>query len=48
MSIFITNLAFTGEAELINASKIAIFLASLLAGTLGFFWLRLLGNSPRN
>jgi NhaA family Na+:H+ antiporter len=48
MSIFITNLAFTGEAELINASKIAIFLASLLAGTLGFVWLRLLGNSPRN
>jgi Na+/H+ antiporter NhaA len=30
------------------ASKIAIFLASLLAGTWGFVWLRLLGNSPRN
>ena len=48
MSIFITNLAFTGQAELINASKIAIFLASLLAGTLGFVWLRLLGKSSSN
>jgi len=48
MSIFITNLAFTGQAELINASKIAIFLASLLAGSLGFVWLRLVGKSPSN
>lgn len=44
MSIFITNLAFTGEAELINASKIAILAASLTAGTLGFVWLKLLGG----
>ena len=48
MSIFITNLAFTGQAELINATKIAVFLALLLAGTLGFFWLRVLGKSPSN
>ena len=40
MSIFITNLAFAGEADLINASKMAIFLGSLIAGILGFFWLR--------
>jgi NhaA family Na+:H+ antiporter len=40
MSIFITNLAFTGNAEFINASKIAILLASLSAGVLGFVWLR--------
>lgn len=44
MSIFITNLAFTGEAELINASKIAILLASLTAGTLGFVWLKSFGE----
>jgi NhaA family Na+:H+ antiporter len=41
MSIFITNLAFTGEAELVNASKIAILLASLIAGGIGYLWLRL-------
>lgn len=40
MSIFITNLAFVGEAELINASKMAIFFGSLIAGLAGYFWLR--------
>jgi Na+:H+ antiporter, NhaA family len=44
MSIFITNLAFVGEAEVINASKMAILLASLTAGTAGFLWLKLLGQ----
>ncbi|MFC3459612.1 MULTISPECIES: Na+/H+ antiporter NhaA [Massilia] len=43
MSIFITNLAFVGSAEAINASKMAILLASLVAGTLGFVWLKLFG-----
>jgi len=42
MSIFITNLAFAGESNLINASKMAILLASLTAGTTGFLWLKLL------
>ena len=41
MSIFITNLAFAGNAQTINASKMAILLASLTAGTVGFLWLRL-------
>lgn len=41
MSIFITNLAFVRNAEMINASKMAILLASLTAGTIGFLWLRL-------
>ena len=41
MSIFITNLAFVGNQEIINASKMAILLASLTAGTIGFLWLRL-------
>lgn len=40
MSIFITNLAFVGNAEVINASKMAILLASVAAGTAGFIWLR--------
>ena len=45
MSIFITNLAFSGNPETINASKMAILLASLTAGAFGFLWLRLLGKS---
>jgi NhaA family Na+:H+ antiporter len=44
MSIFITNLAFSGQPELINASKMAVFVASLMAGTLGFLWLRFCGS----
>jgi NhaA family Na+:H+ antiporter len=41
MSIFITNLAFVGNAAEINGSKMAILLASLIAGTTGFLWLKL-------
>lgn len=44
MSIFITNLAFAGQAELINASKMAILAASLVAGILGFVWLKARGG----
>jgi NhaA family Na+:H+ antiporter len=44
MSIFITNLAFAGEPDVINNSKMAILLASLTAGTIGFLWLKLLGK----
>lgn len=40
MSIFITLLAFD-DAEIINNSKIAILIASLLAGTIGFVALKL-------
>ena len=39
MSIFITMLAFD-QAELVNFSKLAVLAASLIAGTIGFFWLR--------
>ncbi len=39
MSIFITNLAFTGEADVVNASKMAILMASLIAGVTGMLWL---------
>ncbi|PIR15346.1 MAG: Na+/H+ antiporter NhaA [Elusimicrobia bacterium CG11_big_fil_rev_8_21_14_0_20_64_6] len=45
MSIFINNLAFAGNAALINDSKIAIFFASLTAGIAGYAWLAL--HSPR-
>jgi NhaA family Na+:H+ antiporter len=44
MSIFITNLAFVGQAETIRASKLAILLASLAAGTIGFLWFRFLSK----
>lgn len=44
MSIFITNLAFVGNAATVNASKMAILLASLTAGTIGFLWLKLFGK----
>ncbi len=40
MSIFITLLAFD-NADIVNNSKIAILIASLIAGTIGFLWLRL-------
>ena len=44
MSIFITNLAFAGNALEVNNSKMAILLASLTAGTMGFLWLKLFGQ----
>ena len=40
MSIFITLLAFD-HSEIINNSKIAILIASFIAGTIGFLWLKL-------
>ena len=47
MSIFITNLAFVGQFSEINSSKIAILAASLLAGALGFLWLKLFGAATK-
>ena len=44
MSIFITNLAFADNASVINSSKMAILLASLTAGTLGYMWLYSVGR----
>ena len=48
MSIFITNLAFAGNGDAINGSKMAILLASLAAGMLGFAWLKLFGQPEAN
>ena len=45
MSIFIGNLAFAGQAELVNASKMAILLGSLASGVLGLLWLSMVGRS---
>jgi Na+:H+ antiporter, NhaA family len=45
MSIFITLLAFD-NAEIINNSKIAILIASLVAGLTGFLWLKLTLKTP--
>lgn len=39
MSIFITNLAFATQPEIVNASKMAILIASTSAGVLGLLWL---------
>lgn len=44
MSIFITNLAFVGNSETINAAKMAILMASLTAGIVGFLWLKFFGE----
>ena len=44
MSIFIANLAFVGNMETTNASKMVILVASLIAGIIGFLWLKLLGR----
>jgi NhaA family Na+:H+ antiporter len=47
MSIFITNLAFTGNPEAVTASKMAILITSLTAGVLGFLWLYRFGASEK-
>ena len=44
MSIFIANLAFPGDASQITSSKMAIVLASLVAGIVGFVYLRVWGG----
>jgi Na+:H+ antiporter, NhaA family len=40
MSIFIANLAFAGNSAMVDASKAAVLLASLVAGVLGYLVLR--------
>lgn len=44
MSIFITNLAFSGQAATINASKMAILVASMISASAGLAWLVLFGK----
>ena len=45
MSIFIANLAFAGQADLVNTSKMVVLLGSLTAGLLGLAWLALWGDA---
>jgi NhaA family Na+:H+ antiporter len=45
MSIFITNLAFAGSLETINAAKMSILLASLTAGFVGYLWFSVFGKA---
>ncbi|HKJ07528.1 MAG TPA: Na+/H+ antiporter NhaA [Gammaproteobacteria bacterium] len=44
MSIFISELAFGGSPHNLMAAKTGILAASVIAGTLGFFWLRYVGR----
>ncbi len=48
MSIFITNLAFARSGELINGSKMAILLASLISGIIGYLWLLVASRMYQN
>jgi NhaA family Na+:H+ antiporter len=41
MSLFITNLAFVGDGDTANASRLAILVSSVTAGVVGYVWLRL-------
>ena len=44
MSIFISNLGFTSEPATLITAKMAILVASLIAGIAGFLWLRFQGK----
>jgi len=45
MSIFVADLAFIGNAELIFQAKVGILAASLFAGLFGYSWLRFVAKS---
>jgi NhaA family Na+:H+ antiporter len=45
MAIFIGELAFIGEPDLLMNAKMGIIAASLIAGSLGYLWLRALGDA---
>ena len=47
MSIFITNLAFKGNAGLINSSIMGVLLTSLVSGGIGCLWLLFVGESDK-
>jgi len=44
MSIFVADLAFVNSEELVFQAKVGILLASLMAGFIGYFWLRLVAK----
>ena len=45
MSIFVADLAFIGNEELIFQAKIGVLVASLFAGLSGYLWLRFIAKS---
>jgi len=45
MSIFVADLAFINNPELIFQAKVGILVASLIAGFFGYFWLRFIAKS---
>ena len=45
MSIFVADLAFINNPELIFQAKVGILVASLFAGLFGYFWLRFVAKS---
>ena len=45
MSIFVADLAFMGNVELVFQAKVGILAASLFAGLFGYFWLRFVAKS---
>lgn len=47
MSIFITNLAYKPDVGLINGSIMAVLIASVVSGILGYCWLTLCGRGKR-
>ena len=48
MSIFVSDLAFMGNSELIFEAKIGILTASFFAGLLGYIWLRFIAGHSNN
>ncbi|MCU7934482.1 MAG: Na+/H+ antiporter NhaA [Candidatus Thiodiazotropha sp. (ex Dulcina madagascariensis)] len=46
MSIFIAELAFAHQPEMILQAKLGILSASLLAGVIGYLWIYRLGSEP--
>jgi NhaA family Na+:H+ antiporter len=44
MSIFITNLAFSFDPKLVNDSIMAVLIASVISGTIGYVWLLICGK----
>ena len=47
MSIFVADLAFVNSEELIFQAKVGILLASLIAGFVGYFWLRFIAYKEK-
>ncbi len=46
MSIFVTNLAYKPDVSLINSSIMAVLIASVASGVLGYLWLMFCGKLP--